>query len=752
MLELIFQGFIEWAYGLLLECWQYFSVSLLEIMSMDFAYLKSHIPIIPDLMQVFLAVGWALLLGNLVFQALKSMASGLGIEGEDPKLLFTRTFVFSFLLFASPQICEIGLSMTAKIIELLQIPDAIHITMIDESVFGALSASWLLVILTGAVIMFKVLRLLLEIAERYLILSVLTITAPLAFSMGGSKSTSEIFTGWCRMYGSMCLLMVTNVLFFKMLLSVLSTVPSGLDVLPWIVLVLTIVKVARKADAIITRIGLNPAITGGALGRGLPGALTYTVIRTATAQITKAAGKAISSPKGKAAGNPSPASVGAARMARSSAGPPSAGKNTYTQQSTAQQNTSEQTQAQGSTSQFAAQQGTAYQSAPQQNSIHHADTRQSSSQENTSAPTIQQSAKSGASGAPVSGSRKSAVPPGTRRSPTHIKTPATNPTSVRSGNVSSSGSAGKEKPSAAAYGASAYGTEAVHTLNTHKETGGSPAGVSPSGSSPSSTPQMQGARLSPLQSAPSKGQPPSKPESAGINPVSPVSRFTQAMAQRVHNGPVQSKIQSAAKTGIQVGQNTQMASQFSASNPSTPHTSNNTQAASSPAATRYSQRPAQSPAPVPAAHVSTEPVMLRQTTVTPNRPQHGHAEKMVSHASVHSDDGTHPGKNLAPSKAVSAGTRQQSPARQESRSAPVGTQSMVKGSISGQRHGPAGTVGSQRPAQQTRQTAKNISLGTPVTGTAPHKQASVNPTVAKPVNTGKPLSEKPARKQRGIKK
>lgn len=750
MLELIFQGFIEWAYGLLLECWQYFSVSLLEIMSMDFAYLKSHIPIIPDLMQVFLAVGWALLLGNLVFQALKSMASGLGIEGEDPKLLFTRTFVFSFLLFASPQICEIGLSMTAKIIELLQIPDAIHIMMIDEGVFGALSASWLLVILTGVVIMFKVLRLLLEIAERYLILSVLTITAPLAFSMGGSKSTSEIFTGWCRMYGSMCLLMVTNVLFFKMLLSVLSTVPSGLDVLPWIVLVLTIVKVARKADAIITRIGLNPAITGGALGRGLPGALTYTVIRTASTQITKAAGKAMSSPKGKAVGSPPPASAGTARMAGATAGPPSAGKDTYTQQSTSQQNTAEQTQAQGGTSQFAAQQGTAYQSAPQQNSIHHADTRQSSSQENTSAPAMQQSTKNGASGAPVSGSRKSAVPPGTRRAPAHVKNPAANPSSVRSGNVSRPGPTGNEKSSAAVCGASAYATEAVHTLNTHKETGGSPAGVSPSGSSPSSTPQMQGARLSPLQSAPSKGHPPSKPESAGINPVSPVSRFTQATVQRVHNGPVQSKIQSAAKTGIQVGQNTQMASQFSTSNPSTPHTSNNTQAASSPAATRYSQRPAQSPAPAP--HISTEPIMPRQTAVSPSRPQHGYAEETVSSTSGPSDNGAHPGKNLAPSKAVSAGARQQSPARQESRSAPVGTQSMIKGSISGQRHGPAGTVGSQRPAQQTRQTAKNISLGTPVTGTAPHKQASVNPTVAKPVNTGKPPSEKPARKQRGIKK
>ena len=118
--------------------------------------------------------------------------------------------------------------------------------LVDESVFGSLTAAWLLVIIFGVIIMFKVFKLLLEIAERYVILAMLTITAPLAFSMGGSKSTSEIFTGWCRMFGSMCLLMVTNVIFFKMLLSVLSTVPSGLDVLPWMVLILTIVKVARK--------------------------------------------------------------------------------------------------------------------------------------------------------------------------------------------------------------------------------------------------------------------------------------------------------------------------------------------------------------------------------------------------------------------------------------------------------------------------------------------------------------------------
>lgn len=291
MLELIFQGFAEWAYELVLECWEYFSTALLDIMSMDYAYMKSHVPVMDDIIQVLMAVGWALLIGNLVFQALKSMMSGLGFEGEDPKLLFTRSFVFSFLLLASPQICETGLSITARIIDLLQVPTAVHVTLVDKSVFGTLTASWLLAILFGIIIIFKTLRLLLEIAERYVILAVLTMTAPLAFAMGGSKSTADIFSGWCRMYGSMCLLMVTNVIFFKMLLSVLSTVPSGLDVFLWIVLILTLVKVARKADAIITRIGLNPAITGDSLGRPLPGALTYMVVRSAASHITKSVGK-----------------------------------------------------------------------------------------------------------------------------------------------------------------------------------------------------------------------------------------------------------------------------------------------------------------------------------------------------------------------------------------------------------------------------------------------------------------------------
>ena len=73
MLELLFQGFIEWIYGLILECWEYFASVLFDLMSLDFAYLREHMPVIDTIRQIMLGVGWALLIGNLVFQPTPSM-------------------------------------------------------------------------------------------------------------------------------------------------------------------------------------------------------------------------------------------------------------------------------------------------------------------------------------------------------------------------------------------------------------------------------------------------------------------------------------------------------------------------------------------------------------------------------------------------------------------------------------------------------------------------------------------------------
>lgn len=433
MLELIFQGFVEWIYGLVLECWEYFSDVLLDILNMDFSYLQSHVPVVDTIMQVMLAVGWALLLGNLVFQALRSMATGLGFEAEDPKLLFTRTFVFAFLLLASPQICRKALDVTQNIIDLLQIPDAVQVTFLDESAFGGIGAAWILVVIIGIVVMFKVFTLLLEIAERYVILGMLTICAPLAFGVGGSRSTSDIFTGWCRMFASMCFMMVSNVIFFKMLLSVLSFIPTGLDVLPWMVLVLTITKVAKKVDAIITRIGLNPAITGDSLGRSLPGMLTYSIVRAATKSVVKTAAKNAgggargaspkSPPGGGSGGGPKTGSpTGGSHYG---AGKQHTGQSAGTQ-NTAQQNHSTSSQQSSATSSGGQTASAAFSSATQSSSAQQESARQASpwapEQPGTTRPGAGSREKTG-SGFGKEASRQSAVPPGTRRASSHVRQP-----------------------------------------------------------------------------------------------------------------------------------------------------------------------------------------------------------------------------------------------------------------------------------------------------------------------------------------
>ena len=286
ILEGIFKGFAQWLYGLGLEIVQYIANSLLNVFTMDLSYFRRVAPVTDDILSIILAAGWALLLGNMVFQATKSMATGLGFEGEDPKLLFTRTFVFGFFLLASQQICQIGLGISNHIITLLQIPSSVTVTLPDENCFD-IGASWLLVIIVGIVIMWQVVKLFFEIAERYVVTALLVILSPLAFAMGGSKNTADIFKGWCRMFGSMCAMMVLNVIFLKLLISAMGYMPSGVAVLPWMLLIVGIARTARKADSIIARMGLNPAITGDGLGRGLPGMVAYAVIKSVGSTVTK---------------------------------------------------------------------------------------------------------------------------------------------------------------------------------------------------------------------------------------------------------------------------------------------------------------------------------------------------------------------------------------------------------------------------------------------------------------------------------
>ena len=316
MLEGILQGLMQWSYSLFLDLMTFCADALLGIMSTDLQFFEESVPVVPTLYGIFVAVGWGLLIGNCAFQCMKAMFAGFGFETESPTFLLLRTFLFGFLLIFADSICEIGLSIGKRVIDLLGVPESVTLTMPEESMFTGVNSSWLLVILIGFILGFQLIKLFFEIAERYVLVAVLTLLCPVGLAFGGSKSTKDICTGFIRTYASMIVMMVMNVLFLKLILSALAAMPTGALILPWCLLIVGIAKTARKADQLVSRIGLSPTTTGDPLGVGRGLVMSMMVART----VMSIAGKAGS---GKGSGyskSGSTASSGGNHAGRSNGG------------------------------------------------------------------------------------------------------------------------------------------------------------------------------------------------------------------------------------------------------------------------------------------------------------------------------------------------------------------------------------------------------------------------------------------------
>ena len=291
MINLILKDLVLWLFGLFLDLMNYCADALLGLMNTDLSYFESNVPIILKLYGVFVAIGWGFLIGNCAFQCLKAMFAGLGFETESPAILLVRTFLFGFLLIMSKQVCEIGLSIGKTLMELIGLPEKASITFPDDSMFPDLTSSWLLIVIVGVLIGAQLIKLFFEIGERYVVVAILTLFSPIAFAMGGSRSTKDICSGFIRTYASMILLLVSNVLFLKLIYSALSSMPDGIMILPWTVLIVGIARVARKADNLLSKIGLNPSFTGDPLGNGMGKAAAFMAARSILSSATHSANR-----------------------------------------------------------------------------------------------------------------------------------------------------------------------------------------------------------------------------------------------------------------------------------------------------------------------------------------------------------------------------------------------------------------------------------------------------------------------------
>ena len=148
-----------------------------------------YFPAAETMYSVFVALGIGIILLNWVWQLFKNFGLGAGIEAEDPLKLSIRSVIFILLAFFSNEIVSMIL------------------TIIGVCANGAVALITLILVI---ILAWNYLKLLLEAAERYVLLGVLVYTAPVAFSMGASQTTSNIWKSWCRMLGGQIFLLLMN--------------------------------------------------------------------------------------------------------------------------------------------------------------------------------------------------------------------------------------------------------------------------------------------------------------------------------------------------------------------------------------------------------------------------------------------------------------------------------------------------------------------------------------------------------------
>ena len=171
-----------------------------------------------------LAIGLILLIW--IWNLFKNFGIGIGTEAEDPVKLSIRCVLFLILAWYAKDIVDMALDiggtpyswiLTATLPS-LSFADfsSVLLTIIGVCANGAVA---LIVLILVLILAWNYLKLLCEAAERYVLLGVLVFTAPVAFAMGASQATSNIFKSWCRMFAGQIFLLLMNAWCLKLFTS-----------------------------------------------------------------------------------------------------------------------------------------------------------------------------------------------------------------------------------------------------------------------------------------------------------------------------------------------------------------------------------------------------------------------------------------------------------------------------------------------------------------------------------------------------
>ncbi len=285
MLDWIFEGIVNWISSIVSQMMDAVSGLFLQALGTDMTTMEEYFPFVSKAFDVMQYTAWALLFLITVWQLFR-VFGGPVTEAENPLSLLARSSLFALLIGYAKPIFQITLDIaTAPYTALMDITmsaEDFTFAGIEQALSNGLTTIISVVSVVGLILLlileialgWNYFKLLLETVERYVVVGVLCYTSPLAYAMGASKATSNVFKSWCRMVGSQLLLLVLNVWFLRAFNSSMGqfmgnggALSSGHgSIFLWLFCALAFLKTAQKFDSYLASIGLSVAQTGSSMG------------------------------------------------------------------------------------------------------------------------------------------------------------------------------------------------------------------------------------------------------------------------------------------------------------------------------------------------------------------------------------------------------------------------------------------------------------------------------------------------------
>lgn len=213
----ILDGIVEWISEQVMNILDLITTSVLGALGCNMDTFLRYFPAAETLYVIFVATGIGLVLLNWVWQLFRNFGLIAGLEAEDPVKLSIRSIIFICLIYFCDEITDLVLKIGGTpyswIVDTNLPPvnfssvGSVLLTILGVCANGSIALISLIIIL---ILAWNYIKLLFEAAERYILLGVIIYTAPAAFAMGASQSTSNIFKSWCRMFGGQIFLLIMN--------------------------------------------------------------------------------------------------------------------------------------------------------------------------------------------------------------------------------------------------------------------------------------------------------------------------------------------------------------------------------------------------------------------------------------------------------------------------------------------------------------------------------------------------------------